>query len=135
MSTKQERVEHANALIKVIAAHGRRFFYCKSEDRTAHIELDARGRVWFVNDFRAARIYTHKPGCWNGMGFSHGGTLKALVEDMRDYIVRGEQIPRWKIAPERMRDDGSNIWGYSPESAIAVRAAAFELPIMEPEKV
>lgn len=126
MTTKLERVEHANALIQVIAAHGRCFFYCKSKGTTAHIELDARGRVWFVDDYSRKRIYTHYRYHWSG--FSHGGTLRGLVEDMRDYITRGKHIPRWKIAIPR--DDGSNIWGYSPEAAEAVRAAAFALPIM-----
>lgn len=126
MSTKLERVEHANALIQVIAAHGRRFFYCESKDRTAHIELDARGRVRFIDDYTGKPIYTHYRYDWRG--FSNGGTLRSLVEDMRDYIMCGDYIPRWKIAIPR--NDGSNIWGYSKEAAEAVRVAAFSLPIM-----
>jgi hypothetical protein len=128
--TKLDRAVHANALIQVIAAHGRRFFYCKSKDTYARMEIDARGRVWYVDDYSRERVYTHYRYNWRG--FSHGGTLRGLVEDMRDYIVRGERIPRWKIAIPR--DDGSNIWGYSKEAAEAVRAAAFALPIMEAEQ-
>ncbi|MCA7945606.1 hypothetical protein [Burkholderia vietnamiensis] len=127
MSTKQERVEHANALIRAIAAHGRRFFYSKTNDRYARLELDGRGRVWFIDDYREARIYTHKAGCWNRMGFSHGGTLKSLVERMRDYVMNGWQLPRGAIAP--------SYWGYSIETAAATRGAAFELPIMAPVPV
>lgn len=129
--TKQQRVEHANHLIRTISRHGRRFFYNKSHDRTAHIELNERGRVYWVDDYSGKRIYTHATAItsrWRG--FSHGGTLRSLAENMRDYIVHGKQIPRWVIAPERSFTDG-DIWGYGPEAAPAVRAAAFELPIME----
>lgn len=127
---KQQRVEHANQLIQVIAAHGRKFFYSKTAGRVARIEIDARGRVWFVDDYSERRIYTHTPHRWRG--FTHGGTLRSLVEDMRDYIIRGERIRRWKIAPAYSHSDG-DIWGYGSEAAAAVRAAAYALPIMEPD--
>ncbi|WP_345815328.1 hypothetical protein AAGS40_23415 [Paraburkholderia sp. PREW-6R] len=118
-STKHDRVVHANQLIQVIAAHGRRFFYCKSQDTYARIELDARGRVWFVDDYTQQRFYTHHEGRWSG--FSHGGTLRGLVECMRDYITRGEQIGRWRIGTH---------WGYSEASLDLVKSAAFSLPII-----
>lgn len=45
---KQERVKRANELIQVISKCGRRFFYSKKHDRTASVELDHRGRVWWA---------------------------------------------------------------------------------------
>jgi len=128
-AAKIDRVVHANQLIQVIAAHGRRFFYCKSKDTYARIELDARGCVRFVDDYTQKPVYTHYRYDWKG--FTHGGTLRALVECMRDYIMTGEKIPRWRIATYQLGNRSENIWGYSLEAAEAVRAAAFALPIME----
>lgn len=132
---KLQRIEHANALIKVISDHGRRFFWNEKDQRIARLELDPRGRVWFHDDYRAARIYTHDTGGrWRG--FSHGGTLRSLVIAMRDYVTKGEQIPRWRIATINLYggDEGENIWGYDKAAAEATRAAAFTLPIIEPDR-
>ncbi|SIT50469.1 conserved hypothetical protein [Paraburkholderia piptadeniae] len=131
MTTKIDRAVHANQLIRVIASHGRRFFYCVPTDRYARIELDPRGRVWFIDDYSAKPIYTHNYGNWRG--FTHGGTLRDLVDDMRDYIMTGKRIGSWKIT--RPREDGSNTWGYDKESAEAVRNAAFLLPIVDADHI
>lgn len=134
MSAKQERVDHANALIVVIAKHGRRFFWNEANKRHASISLDERGRIWFIDDYTGKPIYTHRTNFGNKWrGFTHGGTLRALVEDMRDYISSGKKIARWKIAPERGFTNG-DIWGYGPEAAKAVREQAFLLEIMEAQK-
>ena len=150
-TAKLARLEHANALIKIIGSHGRRFFWhggvsvydpaTKTStfvpaDRYAHLEL-RRGRVYFVDDYTQKAIYTHPTtfgGKWRA--FSHGGTLRSLVEDMRDYIDQGDQIPRWKIVIQQLdaSDLKGNIWGYSEEAAIAVQAEAFKLPIIAPAK-
>lgn len=127
--TRQDRVVHANQLIQVLAAHGRRFFYCKSKDTYARMEIDARGRVWFIDDYTQKRVYTHDTrGRWRG--FTHGGTLRTLVECMRDYIINGTPIHRGRIATKQLGDSDDDIWGYGPEAAAAVREAAFALPIM-----
>lgn len=144
---KLERVKHANALIKIIASHGRRFFYYGGsnvfdpvtkittfvpEDRFARIEL-RRGRVFIIDDYTQKSVYTHKTGFGNNWrGFSHGGTLRGLVEDMRDYIIHGTPIPRWKIVIQQRGQAGleDNIWGYDVESANSVRSAAYALPIV-----
>ena len=134
MTTKIDRVVHANQLIQAIAAHGRRFFYCKSKDRYARMEIDARGRVWFVDDYSEKRVFTHQASYRRWAGFTHGGTLRALVEDMRDYIMKGTPVPRWKIAIRQLGKPEQDVWGYGFEAAEAVRAAAFALPLMEPAK-
>lgn len=131
MSTKQERVEHANQLIQAIAKHGRRFFYNKTHDRVAHIEL-RRGRVYFVDDYSGNAIYTHETVFTNRWrGFSHGGTLRSLVERMRDYIVKGEQIPIGFIAPTYYDVTKGDIWGYGSLAAYQVRTEAMGLPIID----
>ena len=126
---KQERVDHANQFIRIIGSHGRRFFYHAPENRFARLELRA-GRVYFIDDYSDRAIYTHRSGFtsrWRG--FSHGGTLRSLIELMRDYIVHGTQIAPWYIAPHYSR---GNIWGYDEQAAKAVRDAAYQLPIVGP---
>jgi hypothetical protein len=133
MSTKQERLRHANDLIRVIGSHGRRFFYNKERDTFARLDL-RNGRVWWIDDYMGSEVFTHKTNFGNKWrGFSHGGTLRALVEDMRDYIMSGRTIERWKIVIQQLGADDltGNIWGYDVEGAQAVRAAAYELPIVD----
>lgn len=145
---KQDRLGHANALIRIIASHGRRFFWYggvnrwdqatksstfEAADRMARLEL-RNGRVYFVDDYTQKAVYTHMTANFeNGWrGFSHGGTLRSLVEDMRDYVMKGTLIPRWKIVIERSgaRSLEENIWGYDVAAARAVRDAAYALPII-----
>lgn len=121
-----ERVEHANALIKVISEHGRKFFEHKGD--LATLELDKNGKVWVVDEYSKARIYTHYKGDWRG--FNHGGTLKNLICLMREYITKGTQISIYWLAPAPKFCGGEDIWGYGKEAAAAVRAAAAQLPII-----
>lgn len=128
--SKQERLEHANQLILIIARHGRRFFYHKGSDTTARLELDHRGRVWFIDHFTKARVYTHPATFGNDWrGFTHGGTMRGLVEAMRDYIRTGRRVPLNWLGPQRLNDQ-SNIWGYESEAMSAVRAEGIALPII-----
>lgn len=132
---KQVRLEHANALIKIIASHGRRFFWHGGACRYSRLEL-RRGRVYFVDDYTEKAVYTHNTTFGNKWrGFTYGGTLRSLVEDMRDYILRGTPIPRWKIVIQQLGADGleGNIWGYDVKDAQAVRDAAYALPIIAPK--
>jgi hypothetical protein len=121
-----ERVEHANELIKVIASHGRKFFDYKGDIAT--LELDKNGKVWFVDEYTKCRIYTHYSRRWSG--FNHGGTLRGLVEAMRDYITKGKCLPIGWIAPIRCNPENGDIWGYGKDAAAAVRAEAAKLPII-----
>lgn len=128
---KARRLAHANELIKIIAAHGRRFFYSREHDRIAHLYLNKQGRVMFCDAKTAVNIYTHQTS-WAGRwrGFSHGGTLHGLVEMMRDYIVKGTPITAYQLGCQRSYDN-SNIWGYVPDEMQAVRDEAAGLPIIE----
>lgn len=113
MITKAERLQASNRVIEFIATHGRKFFgYSTTISR---FELDARGRIWFVDWYRGDRIYTHyTKGSWHG--FSEGGTLRALVVWLRDYIQDGNTInfhvhfgpwPKWLC--------GGDPWGYGSD--------------------
>jgi len=144
------RVLAANQLLRVIGSHGRRFFHYggsqvldratgeshfEPADRYAYFELDARGKLWFVDDYSQKRICMQRTGFvgqWRG--FSHGGTLRALVEDIAAYISRGMPVPRWRIVIESQGRSGvaGNVWGYSEQAALAVRAEAYALPMFAP---
>lgn len=123
LADKQSRCNLVNEAIRIIGSHGRRFFYCKSKDAWASMEVDARGRVWFVDDYTRRRVYTHEASFGNDwIGFSHGGTLRNLVELFRDFIRTGKPLHPGYLGHER--EDGSNIWGYEPEAMAIVRAQA-----------
>lgn len=142
---KQARLEHANALIEIIASHGRRFFWHKGSSRVAGDASSSagrvakltllRGRVYHIDEYSGKAIYTHRAGFGNDWrGFSHGGTLRSLVEDMRDYIMTGTPIARETIVIRQLASKGleGNIWGYDVAAATAVREAAYKLPIISP---
>lgn len=119
-----ERVDHINQLIKIIASYGRKFFDHKGTIAT--MEKDAKGKVWFVDEYTRRRIYVAYKGLWKG--FNHGGTLRNLVEEFYRYIKTGEQIDIRLIGLKGFRTDGSNIWGYPPKDVVKMRRDALKLP-------
>lgn len=92
--SKQERLEIINKLIKYISEHGRRFFWTKGTVNQDSVESVAfmklkNGRLYFVDNYTLKEIPIIDNGHrWNG--FSHGGTLRALVQDFADYIRTGK---------------------------------------------
>ena len=78
--------------------------------------------------YTGKRVFTHET-VWGGRwrGFSHGGTLRSLVEAFRDYICTGKQLHPGYLGPERF--DDSNIWGYDEAGMKAVREQAGALPV------
>lgn len=125
-AARVERLKDVNLLIKIISSHGRRFFWNEKDQRLARMEMDDRGRLWWIDDYRGARVSIEKIGGYEHrwQGFSHGGTLKSLVQDMRDYVKRDQIISSWKIAPD--------CWGYSPEAAKATQDAVAAVPCIIP---
>lgn len=122
--SKQERLAHANALIGVISSHGRRFFFNYQDGTTGRLELGARGHVWWIDEYHGARVYVAYPGRWSG--FTHGGTMRGLIEALHIYIQSGELLHPEFIAPAM---DYGDMWGYGVEAAAAVRAEAHRLPV------
>lgn len=120
MRTKQERVDVCNAAIRAIASHGRRFFSQDSSrfermenPRISRFELDARGRIWFIDKFTQARIFVARK-YWD-RGFSDGGTLHGIVCCLRDYIQDEKNtVPFDVICIGRH-------WGYEPSEMAEVR--------------
>lgn len=118
MTTKQNRVEMANETLCAIASCGRKFF--AHDGRVSRFELDHRGRVWFIDKYTQKRIYTHYRYEW--IGFSEGGTLRALVERLRDFIATGRQLPLLVFGPWPEWVCGGDLWGYGEDMEI-VRGA------------
>lgn len=123
---RMERLQHANDLIKTISEHGRRFFWNDLGKRLARLDMDERGKLWWIDDYRGSRVCVERFGgrehAWRG--FSHGGTLKHLVQMMRDYVKSSTLISALYIAQD--------CWGYSPEEAAACRMKSLENPATIP---
>lgn len=130
MEEKHLRAEQVNQVIRIIADHGRRFFYHAGTNNYARMYVDGFGKIWFVDDYTGKAVYTHKT-TWGGRwkGFSNGGTLRSLVEEFRDYIRTGIPLHRGFLGPERF--DDSNIWGYDEAEMKAVREQAGVLPVFK----
>lgn len=84
---KQERLELVNQVIAEIAKCGRGFFGHK--DRIARLEIDKRGRIWFVDDYTQKRIYTHYRGRWN-YHFSYGYSTQQLIRQFAEFVQTGK---------------------------------------------
>ena len=117
-TTKKARAEQAGLFIVAIAGCGRRFF--AHNGRVSRFEVDARGRVWFIDAYRERPIYTHYEGRWRD--FSDGGTLRSLVISLRDFIRTGEQ-KNIQLGPWPEWICRGDPWGYG-EAMAQVRAAA-----------
>ncbi|WP_237133758.1 hypothetical protein [Pseudohongiella sp. O18] len=124
-SLRQQRIENVNALVKVIGDCGRHFF--KYEGRYASIEVDDRGRAWWIDQYTEKRIYMHYSGRWRG--FSNGGTLRDLAKDLREYVVKGTRVPTHHFGPWPDWYCGGDPWGYGKDME-TVREAARSLGVV-----
>lgn len=85
-STKEQRLEIINNLIKFISERGRKFF--NTDNNLAYMKLK-NGRIYFVDDYTKNEIAViNNYRDWKG--FSHGGTLRALVLDFSEFIRTGK---------------------------------------------
>jgi len=113
MNHKAQRAALMNAIIYEVATTGRRFFSHASN--ISYLELDARGRVWFVDSYTERRIYTHYSQRWRG--FTNGGTMRALVQTMRDFITGAREgatadAVMGHFGPWPDWYNGGDPWGY-----------------------
>lgn len=126
---REERLERVNEFLMVIGSHGRGFF-CRN-GVMCWLYQDSRGRLWFVDSWLGHEVYLHYHGRWRH--FCSGGTMKRLVESLRDYVMNGTHLrpgqfwwPDWYC--------GGDLWGYG-EDMEYVRAAAIRLGLLQSEKV
>ena len=126
---REERLEKANQLIHVIASHGRHFFCHRGV--TSWLELAPNQRVWFVDSYTYHHVYTHYQRRWHK--FSHGGTLKNLIQKLQKYILRGERLSRGHFVFPDWLCEG-DLWGYGAEAMKPVIEAAEALGIIYTEE-
>lgn len=122
---KAERIDKANRFIAAVAGCGRRFFH--HDGRVSYFKADDRGRIWFVDKYTQRPIYTHYTGRWRG--FTEGGTLKRLVEKLRDFIRTGNK-QRLDLGPWPDWICGGDLWGYGAYMS-AVRQAARKIGVTD----
>lgn len=123
---EMERNQRANEFITAIASCGRRFFSHNGE--VSRLELDGRGRVWFIDKYSQKRIYTHYRYNWRG--FTEGGTLRSLVSQLRDFIKTGKQVSRRAFWHDPAIHPSGDYWGYGPDDMAVVQRAALSLGIV-----
>lgn len=118
--TKHQRLAQANAVIQAVSGVGRRFFYCERHDRVARFELTIDGRLWFRDDFSDTRIYVAYKGRWRV--FSHGGTMRKLIDALADYIRFGKRVPAGHFGPWPAWICEGDLWGYGSDAMAELRS-------------
>lgn len=120
--TKQQRADLVNGLVRFIGSRGRRFFWSNDKERFCRMEVDDRGRIWWIDGYTGKRIYTHYDGRWRG--FTNGGTLRALVCAMRDYVRTGKPINPNYFGPWQDSFCHGDLWGYGKDVMAEIRSEA-----------
>jgi hypothetical protein len=130
LDSRNGRLETANRIIEIISEHGRRFFSLNADrrepvypDRISRFEI-IKDRLWFRDKYTGKRIYVlYRAGRWRG--FSEGGTLRSLVENLADYILKGAPV-RAHFGPWADWICHGDLWGYG-DSMADVRRRIHEL--------
>jgi hypothetical protein len=108
---KNQRIGFANLLIKAISGHGRRFFHSEKYARVAYFHTSQSGCLLFRDEYTWLDInLSRKKSSWRA--FTHGGTLKNLVELIAKYIHAGEKIHINWLGLYRAGLYKGDIWGY-----------------------
>ncbi len=128
VETPRQRLTHANDLIAAVSRHGRRFFYDADRGRVARFEIDLAGRLWFRDDYTNRRVYVAYRGNWRK--FSHGGTLRRLVESLAAYIRKGTPVPSGHFGPWAQWLCEGDLWGYGKPAMAALRAEIADSPCL-----
>ena len=114
MDDVEARLRDANALVAEIAACGRRFFFHPDGD-TGRFEM-ADGKILWRDERNGALIamrddrYDHR--------FSHGGTLRSFLSQLRSWVSNGEPASGGAFGPH---------WAYPEDDAARLRELACEM--------
>lgn len=127
LDKKKERLSQANAIIEAMSRHGRRFFYNKDMNSTAHFLLDERGQLRFCDDYLQKPFIPKSVVNWNRC-FSHGGTMRSLVEALALYIREGKQISPRHFGPWPDYLCDGDLWGYGHQAMEDLRAEIMGSP-------
>lgn len=103
------RMYLCNRIIEVIAKYGRHFLSSNSDRREpeanpfiAQFEVDQCGKLWYIDRYKQRPILVRLDK-WRG--FSDGGTLRDVIEHMRDHIVEDKPL----------RLHFAEYWGYGED--------------------
>jgi hypothetical protein len=131
MNDKNERVKIANKIIEAVSKYGRGFFLHKG--RVSRFELADKGRLWYIDGYTQKRIYVAYKYQWRG--FSEGGTLRSVIENLRDFI-RFDAPIRNHFGPWPEWLCGGDLWGYGDAMAdLRAELASILPPPYYPETV
>lgn len=130
LAERHNRMGVANELIWYISKKGRRFFsYGTNNEKVSRFRLAQNGRLWFLDGYTDKLIYTHYNGEWRG--FTNGGTMRRLVQSLRDFIMTGKllygDLGPWP-SDFRLGVSGDR-WAYGSDMEL-VRQKACELKII-----
>ena len=127
-----DRIIAANEFIRVIANCGRRFFHNTGAGHDAYLTLNAgRNIVWLFDDYTGKRINIAKEGRWEG--FSHGGTLKSLLQSIGRHVLCGSMM-RYGYFQPLMANGFENPWGYG-DDILTVRDEGVRLGLIRESDV
>lgn len=119
----ESRLNTSNAIIRVMAAHGRHFFSENSDRRElvanpfiAHFTVDKQGELWFIDRYTRKAILVRQDGNWRG--FSGGGTLRSIVCVLASYITRDIPVSLSYFSPSPEWVCGGDLWGYGNDMLI-----------------
>lgn len=122
------RIENANQVLRVISSHGRRFFWSEKHKRVSHFIGTAKA-VYYVDHWTGSVIDTADGKEWHG--FTNGGTMRALVENLVQYIRTGNPVTRWHFGPWDHDYCRGDLWGYGQEEMEKVRRDLSSNPAVE----
>lgn len=127
----EERTKRAaicQEIINTISSIGRRFFYYEKADRIARIYVAKNGRVKFKDDYFNEEFDLHASAGRRCDKFSHGGTMKGLIMDMKEFIVS---------SGDTNNNNGYGglycpHWGYSKEDMAIIQKKAIDVGYLKP---
>lgn len=122
--TPERRARRAsvNELLYIIGSNGRRFFYSPSSNRYAHF-LSRRGRLVLCDHYSGVLIYMHQPPSNPWHGFSGGGTLKHVAQQLKHFIWTGTPIQPRIFGPWPTWYCDGDPWGYGAAMAVVRQEA------------
>jgi len=115
---KERRLELANLYIAAISHHGRQF-YSHQGKVSFFLFCPTTGRIKLKDKYTGAFVDVQGIAWKNWKGFIEGGTLRNVIERLRDFILGKRKAPRYTYQH----------WGYNQE---AIQALNEELePILK----
>lgn len=121
--TRQQRIDDANYFLFQVSLFGRRFFYSERHNRVARFEQTIDGKLWFRDDHTGKLCYTAYKYRWKN--FSHGGTMRRLVDDLVLWIRLGVPIPAGHLGPWPDHLCEGDLWGYGYEAMRDLRNSVY----------